>query len=307
LDGIAQMDTWFGFAVPFTSYYAAMISSLQTVGFVAGKTLFGAPYDWRFPTSYHELDDLGFFDQFKQLIETVYTSNGNTKVYIVTHSLGGPTSVAFFEYIGTEWVQEHIAAFLPISAPWAGTGKALRTVISGDDFGINVFGISLLSKAKVAQAAKNLGGLIEQIPDASFWGNTRTFVTKGAVNFTALQFEDLFVQAGYPVTSVIVNRTQGILARYNPPRLPVYCMYGTNTPTEIGYAYDSFSSQPVRIDYDNMGDGTVNLESLNECSEWSQTQPEPVTVKEFDMRDHSSILEDQELFDYLISILSGSV
>jgi len=65
VNGIAQLDTLFGFPVPLTTCkgkliiifylfhfnfiydfvdYASLIASLKTIGYIPGQTLFGAPY-----------------------------------------------------------------------------------------------------------------------------------------------------------------------------------------------------------------------------------------------------------------------
>ena len=42
-----------------------------------------------------ELEKRGYFDKLKSLIEDMYNSNGQTKVTLVVHSMGGPVSLHF--------------------------------------------------------------------------------------------------------------------------------------------------------------------------------------------------------------------
>lgn len=56
--------------------------------------------------------------------------NGNRSVHIVTHSLGGPTTLFFLNAMTQEWKDTYIKTFTPIAGPWAGASAALRAVVS---------------------------------------------------------------------------------------------------------------------------------------------------------------------------------
>jgi len=63
----------------------------RLVGYVAGKNLFSAPYDWRFgPDAFGPQ-----YDALKQLIETASALNNNKPVVLVSLSLGGPYTHLF--------------------------------------------------------------------------------------------------------------------------------------------------------------------------------------------------------------------
>jgi hypothetical protein len=53
------------------------------------------------------------------------------------------------------------------------------------------------------------------------------------------------------------------------------------------------------------GDGTVPLRSLQECGSWSKSQSEAVIIEEFDTREHRSIIEDPEVVEYVLSVVTG--
>lgn len=52
-----------------------------------------------------------------------------------------------------------------------------------------------------------------------------------------------------------------------------------------------------------MGDGTVNIESLDYCSEWKKQQKQKVYVQQFLKVDHMQILSDQRIIDYVLSVV----
>jgi lysophospholipase-3 len=85
------------------------------------------------------------YDNIKTLIETTYASNGNTPVHVVSHSMGGPLFLYFLNQMTQAWKDQYIQTFIPIAGPWAGSPKALRGLISGDNLGIEVFSLLFLN------------------------------------------------------------------------------------------------------------------------------------------------------------------
>jgi len=302
LDGIDYMDYWFGFPISFTSYYSSLIASLEEIGYEGGKTMYGAPFDWRVPTTKHELDEEGFNARVKQLIERAYYRE-NKRVNVITHSLGGPTALAFLNTMDQAWLDKYISTFIPIAGPWNGSPKALRTTISGDNFGIEILGINLLNIDAVAQLAKQAGGLVELVPSSDL--TKEVIVQNGDKTYTAKDIEQLYLDIGSPITAEIYKQTQDIFEYLNPPRVKSFCLYGYGFPTETFFNYtDGWDEQPDIV-YSEDGDGTVPSSSLSECNRWDQHQPEPVTIKEFNL-DHQEILEDDELFEYIIQIVTSN-
>ncbi len=96
------------------------------------------------------------------------------------------------------------------------------------------------------------------------------------------------------------------------PEVHTHCLYGTNKPTEIAYVYKNvdggknwFYQDPVEIDTSDQGDGTVPLRSLQQCQTWSKQQKETVVIKEFDESDHVSVLQDQNVVEYVLGVITN--
>lgn len=128
------------------------------MGYSPGKTLFGAPYDFRLPVdALMQSKTLGtnntFEEDLRLLIERAYNSSGNKRVHIVTHSLGGPTILYFLNRRPLSWKDKFVSSFIPIAGPFAGSLKALKTMVSGDNLGMEVpiLDWSLLSVATIAR------------------------------------------------------------------------------------------------------------------------------------------------------------
>ena len=68
----------------------------------------------------------------KNLVEDTYKKNGNRKVVIISHSLGGPFSLYFLNRQTQEWKDKYLESFVPISAPFAGATKIMRMYSSGE-------------------------------------------------------------------------------------------------------------------------------------------------------------------------------
>eukprot|EP01133_Synstelium_polycarpum_P003429 gene3429-3894_t len=230
IKGVSYLDYKFGYPVSITNVYGEMIEFFQDLGYVAGKNIRGAPFDWRVSIPY--LQKSGWFDDLQQLIEETYEMNDNQKVVLVAHSMGGITSLYFLQSMSRTWKSKYIDSFVPIAAPWSGSPKAIRTVVSGD----------------------NLDPLI--------WSKDRVFVSTPQSNYTIEQTDSLLSKLGLETTRSIYQNLSSLMNGMNPDMVPTYCIYGYGISTEIGYHYtQGFDKQPV-VDETDLGDGTVPLDSL---------------------------------------------
>ena len=75
----------------------------------------------------------GFFEKVKAHVEKLYASNGNERVAMVSHSLGGPLTLAFLNtYVSAEWREKYVKKVITIAAPFAGAIKALQASLLGE-------------------------------------------------------------------------------------------------------------------------------------------------------------------------------
>lgn len=302
--GVAYLDYKFGIPIFLTSYYSSVISSLEEIGYKAGQNLHGAPYDWRLPAPWTET--IGWYQQLQTLIESTYTSNGNSKVHIVSHSMGGPTALYFLNAMTQEWLDTYIESFIPIAGPWTGAPNALRAALSGDNFGLSFFGIDILNKIKIRDIARKAGGIVELVPNTDLNPANTVFVTVSGKNYTIADFGQLFTDIGTPITSQVYANVQNVLPALKTPNVPVHCAYGTGVPTEVYYNYPTgdFDDDPI-IDESNLGDGTVPLESLQQCTIWAKLQTQPVDIQEFTLVGHGDILHDDGFLNYLLTVITN--
>ena len=61
----------------------------------------------------------------------MYEDNGNTKVTLVVHSMGGPVSLYFLtKFIDQNWKNKYIANYITLAGAWSGTNGDLLNLLS---------------------------------------------------------------------------------------------------------------------------------------------------------------------------------
>lgn len=73
---------------------------VHQMGYVVGKDLFGAPYDWRLHLT--GLEQSGQMDQLMARIENAVNNNCGKRAILIGHSMGGLVSVALL-HRDQEW------------------------------------------------------------------------------------------------------------------------------------------------------------------------------------------------------------
>ncbi|KNH08323.1 1-O-acylceramide synthase precursor [Perkinsela sp. CCAP 1560/4] len=111
--------------------------SIQCPQYVLRHNIDVVPFDFRLGgyELYHSMESTGayggFFEQVKQKVEKLYAASGE-KVAMVTHSLGGPLTVAFVNtYVDEAWKSKYIKKIVTIAAPFGGAVKAMQAALIG--------------------------------------------------------------------------------------------------------------------------------------------------------------------------------
>lgn len=145
---------------PETNYARNFINFFVAAGYVSNQNLYTVGYDFRlvpYP-NYLEL----YILILKQVIESAYMNNQQQKVYLIGHSLGCSLTNIFLNLQTQTWKDTYIAGFIPISPAYDGGPKALRTCLSGDNFGLPtaIFGQNIDYRS----AERTMAGVIATIP-----------------------------------------------------------------------------------------------------------------------------------------------
>ena len=262
-----------------------------------------------FHLSTDELERRGYFDNLKRLVEFMYRDNGNQKVTLVVHSMGGLVSLHFltgYSGIDQAWKDTYINAYVTLSGAWSGGVAALGSVISGKQFG-DFNALNELLAQFLVPITQTIPSIPWLLPRASVFGDRVLVETLDASerDYTAADYQQLFNLIGYDNGYQIhQNLIQTITPDYPAPNVPTYCYYGVDVPTPERYIYDQVGGQPMFV-VEGEGDGTVNLVSSEVCLRW-RSMPYRFESRQFSGVNHFNIVRDQEVLKDIAEIVGVS-
>ncbi|KAF6203237.1 hypothetical protein GE061_003655 [Apolygus lucorum] len=275
--------------------FNTMAESLVELGYVRNESLRGAPYDFRKGPS----ESGRYFENLKSLVEFTYEINGDRKVTLLAHSMGAPMSAIFLRRQQQSWKDKYIRGLISLNGVFAGSVKALKTYVVGDD--LNEFFIpeSFLKTLQISSSSLPL-----LMPYSGLWKD-RILVETPSKNYSMDNIEEFFTDIGY-ATGWEMWKDQLPHLTLEPPGVEVHCLYGTGIPTITQLLYNQPSHFPNKPAFKyGAGDGTVNLESLDSCSRWTKQQKQKVYVQGFPGMDHNQILSDSRVLKYVSDVLSN--
>lgn len=179
--------------------WSKLIENLADLGY-DGSTMSMMSYDWRLSFPLLEERD-GYFTRLKYHIEAMHKTNGR-KVVLAAHSMGAQLMVYFFKWVttdesagggggGTDWVDEHVHAFVNIAGPMLGVPKAAPALLSGEmrdtSLFVGMFG-SMIEEFFGRRLRKDLwntwGSLWTMLPrgGSAIWGVGADMCNSSSVN-----------------------------------------------------------------------------------------------------------------------------
>jgi hypothetical protein len=289
IKGINHVDTLL-FDVHIVPYYSIMISKLEKAGFVVGKDIFGAPFDWRFGVYQKE----EFWNKFRKLVEDVY-SKSNSKVVIAGHSMGGFLLNVFLTQKTTaEWRAKYIDSGIYIAPSFGGSGLVFNALWSKRFPIIDFLG-------EFEETVSSLGGIHIHMLNHEVFGDK--VVAKGVhgEDLTAKDLTKYLVNNGklYGDYYEIFKKSEPFF-QHAPaqPDVPSLIIYNSVIPTIEGI---DLTGNKVLF---GTGDGMVNTEGPKyACDHWAQT-------KCYDLKsanpidNHLSMLYRDSLNQYIIDFLN---
>ncbi|KAL9225648.1 hypothetical protein vseg_001547 [Gypsophila vaccaria] len=284
-------------------YMAPLVSSLEEAGYVEGKTLFGAPYDFRYglaPEGHPCQIGSKYLSDLKNLIEDATNQNGGKPVIILSHSLGGLYVHQLLLRNSNSWRQKYIKHFIALSTPWAGTVQEMLTFASG-----YTLGVPLVKPLLVRDEQRSSESNLWLMPNPATFGPKPLVVTPNC-NYSAKDIPVFLRDIGYsegirPYTTRITPMVQQL----EPPEVPVTCIIGSGvkTPETLFYDDKGYDEQPSILWGD--GDGTVNLLSLQAgYAEWVKRQNQEVKIVKLDGVSHTDVLSDQTSLEQILLLVS---
>ena len=302
--GVAYVDPSLKKAMP---YFGTMIDNLTaTLGYQIGVDLHGAGYDWRLGPIGHTQSTApgGYYAKLANLIETTVNRN-QARAHLVTHSLGGPTTLAFLQLQGEDWVEKNIASFIPLSAPWIGGASMAKTECRGDNLGEPIPHDYLMPVQREAESGVFI------MPAGSEGWTSDPMVMTPSKNYTVDDLPAMFQDLNLTQTFQLYNRLKDaklLASQLNPPSCPTHVMYSTGVKTGRVFVYDKdFSAKnndlKVKTTINGDGDGTVNIESLV-WAEKAWTEKSDVTFFHVENVEHIGTVSNPEILGKIIEIVS---
>jgi len=292
-----------------------LVVGLERSGWVAGENLFAAPYDWRHAAD--GLQEIGFYEDLRALIEESVRKSDGRKAVIVGHSLGSLTTAHFLLQQPVAWRQQYVHGFVSIAAPFGGSVHAVKAMLTGE-----AGGIPFVSPALFHDIQKSCTSALWLMPRKHLWGDEVVLET-ATRNFTAGELPAAFASAGMVAQAAILDEIHDQLDAWrvlesssgtgrSPGGIPgvesTLCLYSTNVSTVSKVMYDEdiaaldteegiarvARANGPRVLKDMDGDGLVNLRSLKECDAFSNK------VREFDGIGHRGMLQHPEVLQLVM-------
>uniref|UniRef100_A0ACD6A4M8 Uncharacterized protein n=1 Tax=Avena sativa TaxID=4498 RepID=A0ACD6A4M8_AVESA len=290
-----------------TGYMDTLASTLEKAGYEEGRSLFGAPYDFRYGLAapgHPSQVGSAYLDRLRLLVESACAANGGRRAILMAHSLGGLYALQLLARAPAPWRAAHVERLVTLSSPWGGAVEIMRTFASGNTLGVPFVDASLI-RAEQRSSESNLWLL----PTPKVFGNTTLVVserhnrTYSAKNVTQFLQDIGFADGVEPYRA----RTRPLGEVLPEPGVPVTCLVGTGVDTveSLVYGEDGFDAGPVKVVYGD-GDGTVNLASLvGPIKAWSDSPAQVLEVVELPKVSHMGILKDKSALQQIVRIVES--
>ncbi|KAK7861832.1 hypothetical protein R5R35_000592 [Gryllus longicercus] len=277
------------------AYFKDVGNALVAMGYERNVSIRGAPYDFRKAPN----ENQQYFVDLKALIEETYTINGNKPVVIIAHSMGAPMTMHFLGGLKQRWKNKYIRALVTLSGAWAGSVKALKVYLVGDDLGSYVLRESVMKDEQITSPS-----LAWLMPSSVFWKPSEVLVQTPDKNYTVNDFEEFFRDIYYEVGWEMRKDVQKLDSKFTAPGVEIHCLhgFGVNTIERLVYKPGKFPDGYPNFIFGD-GDGTVNKRSLEACMHWESQQKQRIYHQTFPNVDHMEILRNENVLEYITTLM----
>ena len=227
----------------------------------------------------------------------MYRDNGDAKVTLVVHSMGGPVSLHFLtQTVSQEWKDTYIDSYVTLGAVFGGSNIAISFLLGGPinteesdateeewlEF-LNFITMNVGIPSWMSQY-RSYPSNYWLAPPASILDDQILIITP-TKNYTAKDYHQMFIDAGYPqgYTQLIDNPL-----KFPAPNVPTYCFYGLEFPTPETVVYGNGLSETATSILYGDGDNIANKASLEVCQQWADSGY-PFNRTVFENIDHNNV------------------
>ena len=283
-----------------SDYFHTLVEAMVQAGGVRNVSIRGSPYDFRYtPSSAYSGR---WMEKMTSLIEETYEINNQTKVTILSHSMGCLYGLWFLNQKSLNWKSRYILQWIPTGGVFGGAALGIKQLLSGD---ISIVPIPGLTGLTVREEQRSYESNMMLLPTPQVWGN-ETIIQTTNRNYSSYDYQTLFeksnFQNGYERYQLVSNLTSNLDA----PGVDTTHLYGINTDTPTSFRYSSvhnFDEEPEVI-YGN-GDDIVPLISLQSAGiMWANNNNGKGFVeKTYNGQTHLGILKSQQYIQDILRLL----
>jgi lecithin-cholesterol acyltransferase len=250
----------FGSSVP--PYFGKLIKRLESHGYEVGKSLFGAPYDFRYGLS----QPPAFWEALRSLCERAFHETGE-RVKFLTHSFGGFLIHHFLSQQTTpEWRRHFVHSAVFTAPSWSGSGQSLIVL-----WRQRAPFLKFYKNQAIAGFVGAMAGLHVHAHNPEIYANTTVFIYRKQ-NISGAEVRDFLTEHGKVVAD------QRRIADCNwrltdhapvPLDVPARILYNSGWETPFGLRIEGDDDEG-KVLY-RPGDGIVGSEGLDYvCREWKR-------------------------------------
>jgi lecithin-cholesterol acyltransferase len=244
------------FGSSFPPYFGKLIGRLEAHGYAVGKTLFGAPYDWRLGLC----QSAKFWEDLRLLCE-----KAGEPVTFVTHSFGG---VLIHHFLATrttpEWRRRFVHSAVFSAPSWSGSGQATIAI-----WRQRIPFLKLYKTQAISKFVSSLAGWHVHVHNPELYANTTVFVF-GKQNISGAEAREFLISRGK------LSGEDRRIAECNwretehapiPLDVPTRILYNSGRDTAFGLRLENDEDEG-KVLY-RPGDGLVGSEGIDfVCREW---------------------------------------
>eukprot|EP00051_Salpingoeca_urceolata_P032527 m.16192 g.16192 ORF g.16192 m.16192 type:complete len:413 (-) comp5175_c0_seq2:79-1317(-) len=253
---------------------AQVIALFELQGWVPKKTIFGAPWDWRFTGNGLE----SYYNDLKALVEQVHNSTGQG-VALAGVSGGCQVGLAFLHRQSTAWKNQYVRGFAAMSPVWSGdmTSVALALTGSGIPGGPPTPPILAELTRPLFALPQNMWLFPRSGDNAYTWGKDDKIVFTPSKSYGVDDMAELLKATGLPklVEQVEVASSESDLKDFAAPLVNLFVSYGSGVPTITNMTFDKdFSHKyPGEAKFGmTSGDSIVEVRSSLRSKLWTDAQ-----------------------------------
>lgn len=245
--------------------FASLIDFLKEKGYVIGKDLFAAPYDWRIaPVGLRD-----FWPKLHDLVEKVYEQNDNQQVTMFGFSCGGHSLQQFLaEYCKDQsWKDKYIDRAIFLAPSFGGVGQSFPALWE-KKFPL----LPMIRSKELASMVESMPVVLGHLPNTIVFGNKAIVRSAEDVEYTASQIRDLLVD-NKKVTGdniKILDECQNNLTTrdISSPGVPSYIIFNSGAHTDFFAHFKNGWDKPPDM-IPTKGDGTVPARGIKyACKNW---------------------------------------